>query len=85
MTDIEHHISLLETDLAQTVTEYGALKRQNDKLRLLMDSVILGAQSEFIDWAAMNRNSPDYVEGYKPDYPDWLIQAMEMRKEITKN
>lgn len=83
MNEPEHHIDLLEADLAQSVTEYATLKRQNDKLRLLLDHVILGAQSEFIDWAALNRESPDHIPGYKPDYPQWLIEAMELRKEIT--
>lgn len=50
------------------------------KYHILLNTVIYKAQTEYIDWEKYRGVRAD--PSYKPDYPQWLIDAMEMKKKL---
>lgn len=53
-------------------------------LRKLADDAITAEESQYIDWARLNRDSPDYDPNYKIEYPDSVKNLRERFEGLVR-
>lgn len=61
-----------------------ALGYSIEEARKLAEDAITELESYHIDWAALNKDSPDHDPNYKIQYPDRVVKLRERLKEMSK-
>jgi hypothetical protein len=54
-----------------------------DDLRKLAEDAVTAEESQYVDWAKLNKDSPDYDPSYKVEYPE-SVKKLRARLEGLK-
>jgi hypothetical protein len=53
-------------------------------LRKLAEDAVIAEESQYVDWAKLNKDSPDYDPAYKVEYPESVKKLRARLEELKK-